>query len=451
MPDIPMIKPGGIRLFDPTLEMRSEESSKGLVLSVTEGKDFDSAQVSFLGQTVSATCAHPDIKVGALVNMIEKPRGVWFATLLQKTWYLKPIVDLADNGRPAQMLLCYLMRTNPPWWPNVTMKSKEVEGLMEDKMTEDLTDSFGDKNGENTGGEIGESRVDAFNRLDMNHDGYLTSDECNFPELWDIDGDGRLSREEWMGRGNRYMNQADVPDLPSNLRDYIDSQDNIMVMQSGYSYPTPCYQSRFTSDCVVPPVAGYYAGDLSNPVNVWPWTPFCDIWGNTKDNYGDLFLGYSGFLPNYGITCCYDDEYGNHEGLTITPPLYFPALTPFYGLRNFAANYYSGTIARLPAGATVAKMTTASLASCVFVTSKDTGETHWERGLTPSSIAAGIAVDAPLPVFVYWKRGGVYKKLGIIPRYHPFAGGYFDEFFQYGDVTGEVTSVAPVAFNSIIL
>ncbi len=166
----------GNRFFDPFLEMRNDKDcTRGRVLTKVEGENFDHGEVLFRGKVVTATFAHPEIHVGQLVNMIEKPLGVWFATCMQPTWFMAPIDEVIRAGRKAQAALAYLVKDNPRYWPEVIMIDKRGQPKKDDD-----TD---------------------FDDHDTNGDGFIDRDEWpgnpwDF-DFTDTDGDGKISREEW--------------------------------------------------------------------------------------------------------------------------------------------------------------------------------------------------------------------------------------------------------------
>lgn len=121
-------RPGGQWPESPILMgyQASQNCTKGVVLSIedTGTANFDRCTVNFRGQILTATCCHPSITVGMSVSMIEQPRGRWWASVLQNSWYSRPLSELADKGHPYQAALEYLLSKGPRWRPDLILIDK---------------------------------------------------------------------------------------------------------------------------------------------------------------------------------------------------------------------------------------------------------------------------------------------------------------------------------------
>jgi hypothetical protein len=119
---------GGLGLESPILRayQEAQNCTRGEVLTVedTGGNTFNKCTVSFRGQTIGATCAHPDIEVGMAVAIVERPLGRYWATLLQNSWYARPLREVAQKGKPVTAAVEWLLSRGSKWRPDLILLDK---------------------------------------------------------------------------------------------------------------------------------------------------------------------------------------------------------------------------------------------------------------------------------------------------------------------------------------
>lgn len=95
--------------------------AEGTVQTVTRGAvgDTDTCTVSFRGAVLRAFCAHPGIRVGDTVSMIEQPWGTFWATKQQNSWFRRPLSELIKAGKPATAALEYILSRGRLWQPEL--------------------------------------------------------------------------------------------------------------------------------------------------------------------------------------------------------------------------------------------------------------------------------------------------------------------------------------------
>lgn len=249
MPSVGKRKSG---LFSPCLEMRGNQSTLAEVVSVIEGDPFDHAEIVFRGKQLRATCAHPGILAGTMVNLFEHRPGVFFVTGIQESWFLRPIAELIKHGRPAQAAMEFLVKNNRKYWPAliaIDKRGQEVTELVYGCTDPDAlnfnplaTADDGScvyapppPDGEWPDGTSpiggGVNGWHSFDDYDTDGDGYLSLEEflegglgteTDFSE-WDTNGDGKLSEDEFAKRGYQF----ELPGADTWLA-YID-QDEVLV------------------------------------------------------------------------------------------------------------------------------------------------------------------------------------------------------------------------------
>jgi len=121
---------GGVKigLRSPILESYGADTSStmGVVTSYTETAEdeLDQCEVLFRGKTIRAACCHPDFFVGMSVAIIEQPIGKFWATALQRSWYSRPLAELADKGHKTQAAVEYLLSKGAKWQPMLIIIDK---------------------------------------------------------------------------------------------------------------------------------------------------------------------------------------------------------------------------------------------------------------------------------------------------------------------------------------
>jgi hypothetical protein len=208
----------------------TRDSTMGVVESVTDmGADrLDRCVVFFRGESIRATCCHPDIKVGMNVCMIEQPIGVWWATVLQRSWYSRPLAELIEKGRPYQAALEYLLSFGPKWRPQLIIIDKRGQTPPAPWPPVDQPFPW------NVSGEVPSVPIDpetgqpyTFDDLDDDNDGKLSPDEWPFdPYLFDFadtNGDGFISLSEWNAFWNFWTTTTPLTTLPDHIDVYASS------------------------------------------------------------------------------------------------------------------------------------------------------------------------------------------------------------------------------------
>lgn len=238
------------KIFDPFLEFRNSDSStKALVITVTTEDIYNTATINFRGKTLTATCAHPGIAAGTMVNVIESPRGVFFITNNQPSWFLVPASEALANGRVAQVALAELMRFNKKYWPSVDMIPNS-----EPIPPEPPEPTYADPNND----------THTFDDYDINDDGYLDRTEWPYDpalfDIWDLNGDGLIDIDEWYKRG---YDPAFWP--VSGWLAWVDStggMPNVYMVQrvGGTDYPSN------TGDSGLPWLANYFGSPYKAPI-----------------------------------------------------------------------------------------------------------------------------------------------------------------------------------------
>lgn len=105
---------------------KTPNTTMGQVVSFTNmpANQLDRCEVYFRGEIVGATCCHPGIEDGMNVNMIEQPIGVWWATVIQKSWYSRPLTELVEKGHNYQAAVEYLLSFGAKWRPRLIIIDK---------------------------------------------------------------------------------------------------------------------------------------------------------------------------------------------------------------------------------------------------------------------------------------------------------------------------------------
>lgn len=120
-----------IGLKSPILEAysTSQNSTRGIITDYTDmgANSFDRCVVNFRGRSIRATCCHPGMTIGSSVCMIEQPRGIWYATILQKSWYSRPLVELSNKGHVVQAAVEWLLSFGAKWQPRLIFIDKRGE------------------------------------------------------------------------------------------------------------------------------------------------------------------------------------------------------------------------------------------------------------------------------------------------------------------------------------
>lgn len=206
-PKRPPLQGAKFGIPSPILESYSvtQNSTPGQVVSFTAtgADELDRCEVYFRGKIIRATCCHPGIEDGMNVNMIEQPRGVWWATTMQKSWYSRPLLELIQKGHGYQAAVEYLLSFGAKWRPRLIIIDKRGQNIepptpIEPEMPPpNPWDSNPDTNLPYT-----------FDDLDIDNDGYITPKEWLFdPYLFrtaDTNNDGKITAIEWNGFRNRW-------------------------------------------------------------------------------------------------------------------------------------------------------------------------------------------------------------------------------------------------------
>lgn len=120
-----------IGLKSPVLEAysTSQNSTRGIITDYTDmgANSFDRCVVNFRGRSIRATCCHPGMAIGSSVCMIEQPRGIWYATVLQKSWYSRPLIELSNKGHVVQAAVEWLLSFGAKWQPRLIFIDKRGE------------------------------------------------------------------------------------------------------------------------------------------------------------------------------------------------------------------------------------------------------------------------------------------------------------------------------------
>jgi hypothetical protein len=174
---------------------QTQNCTKGEVLTHEDMgyNNFDRCTVSFRGEEIGATCCHPEIAVGMAVSIVERPRGKFWATVFQNSWYARPLAEVAAKGKPYTAALEYLLSKGPKWRPDLILFDKD----------------WGQVEYEDDGGETGGTYTTLNDGWDYaaNGEPYITLPrwlsydwpECIFHEF-DADSDGRVYKSEWAAK-----------------------------------------------------------------------------------------------------------------------------------------------------------------------------------------------------------------------------------------------------------
>lgn len=235
------------KLFSPSLDMRSEPpNSMAKVLHVGTGN----ALVSFRGKSYTARMAG-SFAVGEDAYFIEHPRGVYWITAKQGSWYANPLENWVKGKRPAQTALEYLLRKCKKWSPFIIGEDENGNPTLNRK---DLGPTVGfegygteagfaalDQNGD---GKISQAEWEAaggsaatFAALDRNGDGYIDRDEWTRGGFQpgganNFGGAGTNPLDDFGGFGEELLAE-EVPDVPSGWAGQ--SASNVVFMMAGPS------------------------------------------------------------------------------------------------------------------------------------------------------------------------------------------------------------------------
>jgi len=142
-----------------------------------------------------------------MVSMIEQPKGVWWASVMQKSWYSRPLLELIQDGKPIQAMVEYLLsKVNRKWRPDLIIIDKRGVPVEEPP-------GGGEPPAGNPWDDVPfpwdyplpEGWPSDFEYFDTDSDGLISPAEWPFDPLkfgiWDQDGDGFISEEEWAAAG----------------------------------------------------------------------------------------------------------------------------------------------------------------------------------------------------------------------------------------------------------
>jgi hypothetical protein len=167
------------------------------VLSVTDMgfNNYDRCTVSFRGEQIGATCCHPEIVVDMPVSIIERPRGRYWATVFQNSWYSRPLIEVARKGKPVTAAIEWILSRGSKWRPDLILFDKTWQRDYDP----------GDE-GDGGGGGAGESIRDTFDFFDTAGTGITYAQwiagglpDCLFAQF-DSNSDGLVSFDEWRAR-----------------------------------------------------------------------------------------------------------------------------------------------------------------------------------------------------------------------------------------------------------
>ena len=244
-PKRPPLQGAKFGIPSPILESYSvtKNSTPGQVVSFTAtgADELDRCEVYFRGKIIRATCCHPGIEDGMNVNMIEQPRGVWWATTMQKSWYSRPLLELIQKGHGYQAAVEYLLSKGAKWRPKLIIIDKRgtsIEPEMPPPNPWDINPDTG--------------LPYTFDDLDVDNDGYITPKEWLFdPYLFrtaDTNNDGKITAIEWNGFWNKwkFLIPTSLSSWPLVLRyaeyhvDYAPSSDPAVVAAAQASQLALC-------------------------------------------------------------------------------------------------------------------------------------------------------------------------------------------------------------------
>jgi len=194
---------GGFGIESPILRayQQTQNCTKGIVLSVTDMgfNNYDRCTVSFRGEQIGATCCHPEIVVDMPVSIIERPRGRYWATVFQNSWYSRPLIEVARKGKPVTAAIEWILSRGSKWRPDLILFDKTWQ-----------RDYDPDDEGGGGGGSTGSTR-DSFDILDVDGTGitlaqWLAEDlpECIFRDF-DSNSNDLVSVEEWTAKMPREL------------------------------------------------------------------------------------------------------------------------------------------------------------------------------------------------------------------------------------------------------
>lgn len=133
-------KSGGLGLESPILASYAvaKKWATAKITSITamgKGK-LNKCKINFKGKILDATCCHPSLRVGHQVNIIEKPRGVFWATVLQPSWYSRPLADYSAKF-PVSTAVEWLLFDTPNYVPDIILMFNRSTGEPEDEESGD--------------------------------------------------------------------------------------------------------------------------------------------------------------------------------------------------------------------------------------------------------------------------------------------------------------------------
>lgn len=270
------------KLFSPSLSLRSEPpNSMAKVLHVGTGN----ALVSFRGKSYNARMCG-DFEAGQDAYFVEHPRGVYWITTKQGSWYANPLENWVKGKRPVQVALEYLLRKCKKWSPFIIGEDENGNPTLNVK-------DFGP-----IVGFEGYGTASGFDALDQNGDGKISKQEFTdaggngdtFDKL-DRNGDGFLDQDEWNrggfapGGANNFgsagsagttpetlpeLPQEEVPDCPPEYASASGSTVVVVYHDVGHGLIIPAFLAQASSINQPYRVPGESDGDLWNfPPDHW--------------------------------------------------------------------------------------------------------------------------------------------------------------------------------------
>lgn len=375
------------KLFSPSLTRRKEPPNS---LATVMHVGTKTALVNFRGRSYTAQLVGEDWSVGQTGYFVECPRGKYWITREQGSWYANKLENWIKNGLRANATLEYFLRKCKKWSPHMVSDSNELLKAKEPKPTSTTGSNFG--------------TMDAFNRLDTDGDGYISlaewqatgGTEATFNVL-DKDGDGKISAEEW-GHVKVY------PD--GKIRIYSDMLGTNKT-GGGEDPEEPGETEKWTDyiDDVPAPPAGF---TIPSGANTW--------WGFMRWTY--VFMG-SGPSLTY-VTQKKGGVVHEAVGHARIPAAYMPSELYFLdrpALGVFQKNsFQDGFVYDFVAGAagTYEDKTTfdkiAFFGGSAYISDTDEWDSEWTLNMLSN---ARSSIQARNPIFVISQNGGPLKQIGI--------------------------------------